>query len=211
MKHKSFIPLLFRSNCDYFWNCSYYFTSFHSFQKCPFNIWKTKRAGEFQEDELGSVALWTETHVMNTGTFPILPLSGSLLILHRLETVHQRVASVISPMRIQCSRTLKCRRQVQSWGKLPPKPAAAFIVEDWLQWLGVGMSIKVTYSQTQKSRPEQIFFSEKILRGAKRMTLRNVCGSFLTPECFQGVNLGWSPIIAIHRLVRCQVLQCMAF
>lgn len=26
---------------------------------------------------------------------------------------------------------------------------------------------------------QQIFFSEKILRGAKRMTLRNVCGSFL--------------------------------
>lgn len=26
---------------------------------------------------------------------------------------------------------------------------------------------------------QQIFFSEKILRGAKRMTLRNVCGGFL--------------------------------
>ena len=99
----------------YFWNRLYYFSSFHSFQKCPFNIWKTKRAGEFQEDELGSVAFWTETHVMNTGTFTILPLSRSLLILHRLETIHQSVVSVISPVRFQCSRGGGRRAERGGW------------------------------------------------------------------------------------------------
>lgn len=102
----------------------------------------------------------------------------------------------LSPTPFQCSRTLKCKLQIQPEEKLPPRACNCFQI-----WELTSKSKKAGLSK----------FSEKSLWGAKRMTLRNVFGSFLTPECFQGVNLGWSPIIAIHRLVRCQVLKCVAF
>lgn len=138
---------------------------------------------------------------MNIGTSPILPLSGSLFILHWLETIHEHRVWY-SPIPFQCSNILTHKLQIQPKGNCLPGPMAAFIFKDKFQLMGgLGVYIskiipdqKPVQTKTKlKTCFEQIFFSEKILWGVKRMTFKKCFWKFLESKMFSRRQFGLIP------------------